>query len=763
MKTNTLLKEIANWRKQLILDLSQQLLPQKVDLDRQLLPQIAQDLINQIVTLHICQDHGIEVNASLLQPYAVTEDLIENLINEDQFHLATERFSALKHACQISVLPIELLGQLHEQFLTLHQVIDRKAQGVYYTPTAIIDYTIRHTVSTVLPDQLVNRTLTDLQRNHVSLRILDPACGSGAFLLRAYQFLLDWYQTQYQTALEQYRAQLYQNHQGNWQLTIAAKQHILLQHIYGLDINQQAVEVAKRSLLLQMLSGSITESQIQPRHRLDCLSDKVSLNTNLLCGNALVDWDFYDKHKLSQFMLEETNQINAFSWENAFPTVIQAGGFDVILGNPPWVFTRSMSIDDRIKQYYQTKYLKPLTPLQPNPAKQTGKVNLFILFLFKFIELLHPQGRIGIVVPNTLLRTTVYETARKYMLDRCSIEQIVDLGGSAFSGITVSSTVLILGKNLDNSTIKLISTVHSIESQQPSTLLKKSDFLKNTGYVFNIFLNPQNSELFEKLNAISTPLKHLADAMIEGIVCRKDQIRQGLPHQELQYQPLQLRIGDRENQNENLDKNQYKRLLEGKDIARYCITFREKYILFDRQQLHRPRPDYVWNAKEKIILRRIGGGDFALVGALDTEQYYAFASTNNILLGNNHRYNIRYVLALLNSKLLNYYYIQNFTNRSRLTVNIAKTFLEQLPIRSINFACPVETLQHDRLVTQVDFLQALHQQLQFASDTSQQQELWQKIEAIDQQIDQWVYELYELTETEIALIKTSYRKPYQST
>jgi len=750
MKANTLLKEIAIWRKQLTLELSQQFTQEKQSFDRQLLPHIVQDLLNQIVTLHICRDNNIEANTSLLQPRLVTENSVQDCISEDLFHLATERFRALKSTCQISRLPIELLGQLHEQFLTLHQAIDRKAQGVYYTPTKIVDYTIQQTVGTLLSrlsEQLQNTTLADLQRNSVSLRILDPACGSGAFLLRAYQFLLGWYQTQYQTALEQYGEQLYKNHQGNWQLTIAAKKHILLQHIYGLDINQQAVEVAKRSLFLQLLSDSVTERQIQP-HSLDTLFDSSSLNANLLWGNALVDWDVYDKYGQSQFTLEEAEKISAFSWKHAFPAVMQAGGFDVVLGNPPWVFTRGMSIDDRIKQYYQAKYLKPLAPLQRSKAKQTGKVNLFILFLFKFIELLHPQGRIGIVVPNTLLRTTVYETARKYILDRCSIEQIVILGGGAFSGITASSAVLILGKNLENSAIRLVNLSDTSTSEPMPVLLNKSNFLQNTGYVFSIFLNPQQSELFKRISTISVPLKHLATTMIEGIVCRKDQVHRPLRHP-LQHQ-IQSQLDDRA-------EKQYKKLLEGKDIARYCITFREKYVLFDRQQLHRPRPDYVWNAKEKIILRRIGGGDFALIGALDTEQYYAFASTNNILLSGNHHYNIRYVLALLNSKLLNYYYIQNFTNRSRLTVNIAKTFLEQLPIRAINFACPLDTLQHDRLVAQVDFLQGLYQQLRSTQEPSAQQTLQQKIEAIDQQIDQCVYELYELTETEIAAIKTWYQ------
>lgn len=705
MEMASLLKEIANWHKQWVIDLFQQNSQLDRMIDRQTLNQI-EDTISQSITLQICHDRGILPDSQFIIQPETDVQLLQS---------AMQHLSALKQTCQISALPIELLGQMHEQFLATHQATTRKAQGIYYTPVTIVDYM----VNSILGTRLQNKSIEDLR--HHSFRILDPACGSGAFLLRAYQYLLHWYRIQYLAKLEQYRSQLYQ-HNGAWHLTIAAKQQILLRHLFGLDISQDAVNMTRRSLLLQMLEGSVAEHQPQSVH----VFDTAVLQFNIQCGNALIDLDFYQLNHSTQFTPETVNQINAFSWKDAFPQVIQSGGFEVILSNPPWVFTRNAKFDDRIKRYFQVKYLSQTQSVQRSKARQTGKVNLFVLFLFQCIELMHQDAQLGIIVPNTLLRTTVYETIRKHILDRCSIEQIVDLGREIFSGVTASSALLILGKNLEHSTIKFTDAI----GQERFSILSKNDFLQNTSYVFSVCIDRSQTDLFQRINSISIPLKSLASEMIEGIVCRKDQIK----HQQ------------------ESDRDQ--RILQGKDITRYCISFREKYILFDRKQLHRPRPDHLWSAKEKIILRRIGGGEFALIAALDTEHYYAFASTNNILLRADQRHNIRYILALLNSQLLNYYYIQKFTNQSRLTVNISKTFLEQLPIRSINFDCPIETSQHDRLVHQVEGLQRLHRQLPIATSILEQQDLQQQIQAIDQQINQWVYELYNLTEAEIAQIKT---------
>jgi adenine-specific DNA-methyltransferase len=711
MTLAALLKDIARWRKALRADIASY----KLEIEPPQLDRLTQEILDHAICLKICADRCIASHwhSSVLQPISS----LPKDISDCWVQLTLQRLDGFMQAHQLAATPIALLGYSYEQFLSTSQASNRKAQGAYYTPPAVIDYLVTHTLGTCLQSQ----TVTSLSQVR-SLRILDPACGGGAFLLRAYQHLLDWYQAQYIGRFEHYRSYFYQTQAGDWCLTLAAKKTILLNHIYGVDINPIAVELTKRSLLLQLLENSAEELNSLRRSNVSinelCL-DRTILDTQICCGNSLVSSDFYGY---------EPSDIKPLDWEQVFPDAMRSGGFDVVIGNPPWLFTRTAQFDDRLKRYYQTKYFSRAKLTDSNKAKQPGKVNLFVVFLFKFIELLHPQGRIGIIVPNTLLRTTVYENARKHILDQCHIEQIIELGHDAFAAITASVTLLILDKDLTQSTLSFKQSIAPSVSFQ---VLNKELFLHNTSYVFSVGLNQQQHQIFDKIMAQSIRLSTITREIIEGIVCRKDQIT---------TQPL---------------TNRHQRILEGKDITRYAITFREKYLLFDRSQLHRPRPDYVWAANEKIILRRIGGGTRALIAVLDTEYYYTFASTNNILLKEDCPYNIRYVLALLNSQLLNCYYIQRFTNQSRLTVNIAKTFLEQLPIRSLNLNCFTDKQQHDRLVQAVDQLQFLHYQLKLATSLNEQHWLQQQISAIDQQIDRWVYDLYELTDTEIQLASAS--------
>jgi restriction endonuclease S subunit len=183
-------------------------------------------------------------------------------------------------------------------------------------------------------------------------------------------------------------------------------------------------------------------------------------------------------------------------------------------------------------------------------------------------------------------------------------------------------------------------------------------------------------------------------------------------------------------------KKNSKPFLEGKDIGRYQISWKNRYILFDRNILHRPRPNYVWESKEKIIIRRIGGGSIAIHAALDTHQFYTFASINNLLLRQNSGIAYKYLLALLNSRLLNWYYVENFTNRSELTVNISRTYLDQLPI-----VVPPNKLQEE--------IMALVDQILSAKNSNQKA----NTNILEHQIDQLVYQLYGLTSEEIAIVE----------
>ncbi|WP_416674459.1 Eco57I restriction-modification methylase domain-containing protein [Egbenema bharatensis] len=706
-------KEIHTWRNQLLAYFRRQY-PELAQTD---LDAIAQAAMNALLLLRLCEERGIqpwhhlaERVQPILDPHLSSKLSLEDVLQSQ----SADRGRILREEGE--KLPIERLGQVYEQFLAKGRSAAQKAGGAYYTPRSVVDYMVQHTVGDRLMKSQQGRDA--LQGDWVTLRVLDPACGSGAFLLGVYQFLLNWYQTHYVAAIDRYHHQLYRSN-GEWRLTFETRKQILLQHIYGVDLDPQAIEITRQSLLLQLLEG-ITEEK-RERDVGSVPVDPALLDQNICCGNALIGSDFYEKAD------ENLGEINVFDWEQAFPEVMRSGGFDGVIGNPPWVFTRNVKFGDRVKQYYQRQYLGDLHSLQQGKTKQTGKINLFVLFLIRFIQLTNQQGTAGIIVPNTLLRTTVYDVARQYILEHCEIQRIVDLGSEVFAGVTASTAMLILGKNPEHTAVQCFD---GIRSSAPR-LLDKRSFVANPGYVFSIFVDQAQEALFHRLEECSSPLSKLTKDIIEGIVCQRNQVTSG-------PQP-----------------DRHKKLLEGKDITRYTITFREKYILFDRQQLHRPRPEYVWAASEKLVLRRIGGGRFPLIAALDTNHYYTFASVNNLLMQEHCPYNIRYLLALLNSKLLNYYYSQKFTNRSRLTVNIAKTFVQQLPIRTIDFNSPIEVEQHDRLVHAVDTIQALYTQSALVH-SDQRQWIHQEIERVDRQIDAWVNQLYGLTAAEVSLIQAGF-------
>lgn len=226
----------------------------------------------------------------------------------------------------------------------------RKAGGVYYTPTYIVDYIVRQTLG-----RLLEHHAPDPTGPASRLRVLDPACGSGSFLLGAYRYLLDWHLRGYLAAPSKWskgrNRTLHQTAAGEYHLTLAERKRILLDNLYGVDIDPQAVEVTKLSLLLRVLEDTPDALSGQMALPERVLPD---LGENIKCGNSLIGPDFYTQGTLDLvcfgkpvrsgggaqmplFDMGEQMRINAFDWRNEFREIMAAGGFDAVIGNPPWV------------------------------------------------------------------------------------------------------------------------------------------------------------------------------------------------------------------------------------------------------------------------------------------------------------------------------------------------------------------------------------------------------------------------------------------
>ncbi|CAE7202781.1 eco57IR [Symbiodinium necroappetens] len=364
-------------------------------------------VIDRIVFLRICEDRGVEIAGTLkdlLNGPKIYERLLERFrladakYNSGLFHFEKEtgreppdtltpslvvgdkvlsdiigNLYYPESPYELSVLPADILGHIYERFLgsviTLSSTgksakIEekpevRKAGGVYYTPTYIVDYIVEHTVGELLKDRTLELKGRGKARGPVMnkpLRVLDPACGSGSFLLGAYDHLLEWHLRYYtendpeswaklgtppiaRQAIPDERAT-----HGDYKLTTHEKKRILTDHIFGVDIDAQAVEVTKLSLLLKVLEGE-NEETLQPllfakERALPDLSD------NIRCGNSLIGSDFYSGQQGTMFDEEEQYRINAFDWDVAFREIMESGGFEAVIGNPPYVLLQILNQPD---------------------------------------------------------------------------------------------------------------------------------------------------------------------------------------------------------------------------------------------------------------------------------------------------------------------------------------------------------------------------------------------------------------------------------
>ena len=767
------LKEIEGWRDLLARNIALR----NTDLSNREVNFAVQRTIDRIIFLRICEDRGIEQygqQMALRNGENVYGRLCETFRRADErynsglFHFRAEKdrsgnpddltlgltiddkilkgiFKSLYYPespYEFSVLSANILGHIYEQFLGKvirltagHRAVVedkpevKKAGGVYYTPTYIVDYIVEHTVGKLLEGKTPKQVS--------KLYVLDPACGSGSFLLGAYQTLLDWHMKWYSKHDPEKHAKgrspkLYQGPGGDWRLTTTEKKRILLNNIYGVDIDPQAVEVTKLSLLLKVLEGENDETLVK-HLRLFHERALPDLADNIKCGNSLIGPDFYEGQQLSLMDEEERYRINAFDWESEFPEIMGAGGFDAVIGNPPWVFTREVDFAVEMKRYIQDAYLGSLEGFQMGRAKQSGKINLFAIFILQSLRLLRREGLLGYIVPNTLLRATVYDIVRRYILDTARIINIVDLGPQVFERVTASTIVAVLEKAQAESD-HLVQVIEGLEPTciGPTKYVSQEGFFNNTSFVFSIHASELTSSLWTKIDGSCLHLGNISIIHAGGIATGPGKHRY---------------IADRK------ISDIYKPLLEGKDVRRYHITFKERFILYEREKLYRARDERIFLADEKLVTRRIGGGNNALLVAYDNQQYYTFNSTNTILSQPDAQWSLKYILGLLNSRLLNWYYIARYTNRSTLTVNVSKTFLQELPVPRIVFSNPTDQARHDRMVELVDTMLKLHKNLQSVKTDHDKKLIQRQIDSTDKQIDRLVYDLYGLTDKEIRIVE----------
>jgi len=651
-------------------------------------------------------------------------------------------------------LPVEVLGTIYEQFLgkvieTTEKRVSveykpevRKAGGVYYTPQYIVEYIVENTVGEKLKEC---KTVDDV----FSIKICDPACGSGSFLIGAYDRLVRWCTDYYTKAIKPGAAiskknaeHVYLDEDGQYRLTSKLRRELLKNCIFGVDIDNQAVEVAITSLSLKALEGTRHDELYA---EVDLFHETVlpKLEDNIKCGNSLIGMDIFDtqptgilsKKKGTQketlgFKNDnpEIKKLNPFDWERSFPAVFKNGGFDCVIGNPPYGANYGKEMKHLLADMYQLDI----------PIADT-----FLMFLKRSYNISNGNGVVSFIIPSTWLYMPQYLPFREYLLKNKAIDEVQLFRKPVFEKVTVE-TCTIITKNQIPTDVSIYhfkeikeNKINVIENVIPqSTLLKEQEL--------NFVLSGHTEQNLYKKIQNNKPC--LADVALTVCGLTPYRLGKGKPAQNQKI--VDQRAFDADYKKDDT----YRKYLMGRDFNKYTWQIEKERWLSYGNWLAEPRYKAPFDDLKKIVIRQTSD---RLIAHIDTNKYLSLKNVHNLRITND-KLEYEYLLSLLNSKLLDWWYQKLIPEKGRVFAEVKVVNLEKLPIRMIDFANPDEVKNHDQLVALVDTMLTLNKELhQPASALTEQRQnqIKDRIAYTDRQIDQLVYQLYGLTDEEIKIVE----------
>ena len=766
-----------------------------------------QRTIDRIIFLRMCEDRGVEHYGQLLallngeNTYKRLQyhyGLADDKYNSGLFHFRPEKDRAeapdeltlklkiddkvLKEIIrrlyypdspyEFSVLGADILGNVYEQFLGKvirltaghHAVVEdkpevKKAGGVYYTPAYIVEYIVKNTVGKLCE----SKTPKQIEK----LKILDPACGSGSFLIGAYTYLLnhhrDWY---VKDGLQKHTKEIYQGSGGQWLLTTQDKKRILLNNIYGVDIDSQAVEVTKLSLLLKVLEGE-SEETIGKNLKLFRERALPDLGNNIKCGNSLIGPDFYQNQQLSLLDEEEHYRINIFDWDSEFREIMTAGGFDAVIGNPPY-----LNVDDTWGR--GDKRLAALKALYPQIYND--KTDILFYFLAKATQL--SKGYVSFIISRAFLEAYKADKLRRYLLANSSVKKLVDFRNFyVFPGVGITTCITVTQPKAKPGVIEVYKLRgSSLPASNLESLLS-------------------DAAVFEKLDIKQSELDHapwsFSSKGIQHLNAKIDGAGKPLGQILLIGQGMQTGRNDvfgertlKEITKWRLKNQMFYKRASNSDIQRFYLRDRGEYVLFLEDEKNfdslpkgvqkhlkehsadlKERAAYQrgdcewwkytwplhkeWYSRSKILCPYLAQSNRF---ALDVEDEYLGLTDTTVLFDNNQKEDMRFILGLLNSKLLTFRFRSIGKLKSGGIIEYFWNSVSKLPVRVIDFSKTADKSRHDKIVMLVERVLDLNKDAAKARNPNEKDRLQREIDATDRQIDQLVYELYGLTEEEIKIV-----------
>lgn len=777
------------------------------DLDR--LNAIVGDIVDKIIFLRIAEDKKIE-NLWNLQNIANWKEIWNNLIayfeKSDKKYNSwlfnnTEIFKKFELDDKIlkkillslyypecpyefSVLGVDILGNIYEKFLGKILVKDgrtiktefkpdvKKAGWVFYTPQYIVDYIVKNTVWELLKNKTPKQAL--------DLHIVDPACGSGAFLIGAYDYILNRFLEQHtkddkliKTAIKESKIYEYKE---SYHLSFNYKKEILRSMIYWVDIDRQAVAVSKLSLLLKLLEWETAETANQLFSTIDAaLLPK--LDDNIKCGNSLVDSSIYG----SLWVVDEATikKINAFDWEKEFAEIFKEGGFDAVIGNPPYIkeYT-NREIFDYIKKSSLAKYYQ-------------GKMDFWYLFACKGLDSLKKWGLLWFIAPNNWVTNAWASKMRQKITQESKIKIFLDfVNFMVFQNASIQTMVYVLEKKIPEKEYALEYTKvldWKITETELSSFLSsnKIENIKNSIGIQKVLLSKNDYQNWEPVSFVGWSKVEIIKKITEKWsfkLTAKEVANWIHPHYDFVNNAINQKHGNRfskwewifwlsnqEKQDLQLNENEtflVKPYFSTEQFWRYYASNKNKlWLIYTDSSFKNPKSmDAYPNLKRHLDkfktvitssnkpygLHRARDEKFFLwekiiVARKCQEPWFSYVNFDSYVSATfyvikTERFDMRYLTWLLNSSLVKFW-LKNKWKMQWMNFQIDKGPLLQIPI-AYNEA------EKNNLINLVDQMLIAQKKLKEVEFDDDKKTIEKQIEIIDKKIDDIVFDLYGLTEEE---------------
>jgi len=705
-------------------------------LDSQTLTEITQRTLDRLVFLRFLEDKQIETS-SVVDDFgrrgSVWEDFVtasrrldeiyngivfkkHDILDSPNFHVdeadfsdVCEKLSHVNSAYYFDNIPIHILGSIYERFLGKVIVVTknkvkveekrevRKAGGVYYTPEYIVRYIVENTIGKLI----ANKTPQQI----AEMQFADIACGSGSFLLGVYDLLLQHHGKYYNQHPGKVRKGDCIERDGELYLSLSKKREILLNNIYGVDVDSQAVEVCQLSLYLKLLKDETTDTTHQyqlefqrAEHLKRLLPD---LTKNIVCGNSLIGTDMLEGQL---FAREEEFTLNPMNFGDAFPSMRKRGGFDAVVGNPPW----GAEIAPFVREYCKARY-------------RVHTTDTAALFIIQQQRLLRPKGLASYIVPKPLLYNSNWRDIRDAILPELKL--VCDCG-KVWPEVKLEQIVYLIEKSV--STPTYLSCVRDGQEIRSLGNLDKQLCAEFQFILSNVTL--EEIAVARKMKStelsLSNILTNQRGAMLQSVVKANvgkylviggKQIRRFAASDSFKGRISEQRVTDKGafvGPNSVLAQNIVAHIENPIDHIEIIAT-----VL----------PD---SLRPKIVI-------------LDTVNQLAVKEP----------WSSEFVLGLINSKLINWFVYRFIYARAIRTMHFDSPVTARIPLPRLSLESEADKQLHDKLSDLV--VQAIEAKARWKNTLSDREAVYgtRRLSSLLSHIDSLVYSLYALNDAEIHAVE----------